>query len=152
MIPTDSERVVIQCNNEVIKGFVDQHKAEDLETLLGQSTRKMPEAITVRTESGELREIPTDQAKAVFFVKSFEGQMERDELKFFSHAPLVHGIWIQAEFRDGEVIEGIVHNSMHHLVERGFFLVPTDPGSNNKLIYVLKKALKDYRVLGIRAL
>jgi hypothetical protein len=53
-------------------------------------------------------------------------------------------------FLDGEVMEGIVHNSLHYLVDAGFFLLPTDPYSNNKLVYVAKNQLSDLRVLGTR--
>ena len=152
MQTSTSDRVVIRYNGEVIKGYLEQQKAEDLGGLLGQANRRIQDTLTVRLENGELKQVPTAKVKAIFFVKSFEGQSERDELKFFSHAPIVHGIWTQVHFLDGEVVEGIVHNSMHHLVDPGFFLIPTDPGSNNKLIYVTKSALKDYRVLGVRAL
>jgi hypothetical protein len=37
-------------------------------------------------------------------------------------------------------------------VDPGFFLLPTDPDSNNKLVYVLKSWLVDHRVLGMRKL
>jgi hypothetical protein len=30
--------------------------------------------------------------------------------------------------------------------------MPTDPGSNNKLVYVLKSWIADHRVLGVRKL
>jgi hypothetical protein len=59
---------------------------------------------------------------------------------------------MRVQFLDGEVIEGIVHNSVRYLVDPGFFLVPTHPGSNNKLIYVSKSQLADHRVLGTRNL
>jgi hypothetical protein len=59
---------------------------------------------------------------------------------------------MRVQFLDGEVIEGIVHNSIRYLVDPGFFLVPTHPGSNNKLIYVSKSQLADHRVLGTRNL
>jgi hypothetical protein len=65
-------------------------------------------------------------------------------------APTIRDLWVRLEFLDGEMIEGIVQNSVHCLIDDGFFLIPTDPGSNNKLLYVLKSALKEYRVLGMR--
>jgi hypothetical protein len=37
-------------------------------------------------------------------------------------------------------------------VDPGFFVLPTDPGSNNKLAYVMKSWLVDHRVLGMRKL
>ena len=59
---------------------------------------------------------------------------------------------MRVEFLDGEVMEGIVHNTLRFLVDPGFFLVPTDPDSNNRLVYVMKSWLKDHRVLGVRKL
>jgi hypothetical protein len=49
-------------------------------------------------------------------------------------------------------MEGIVYNSIRYLIDPGFFLLPTDPGSNNKLVYVLKSWLVDHRILGMRKL
>jgi hypothetical protein len=37
-------------------------------------------------------------------------------------------------------------------LDEGFFVIPTDPGSNNRLVFVLKSSIKDYRVLGMRDL
>ena len=99
-----------------------------------------------------MEDISATDTKAVFFVRSFEGDDRRTDLKFHTHAPIVHGIWLRVEFKDGEIIEGIVYNSMHYLIDPGFFLLPTDPGSNNKMVYVIKKGLKDCRVLGVRAI
>jgi hypothetical protein len=65
-------------------------------------------------------------------------------------APVTQGIWMRLQFRDGEVMEGIVCNSLRYLSEPGFFLLPTDPDSNNKLVYVMKSWLVDHRVLGMR--
>jgi hypothetical protein len=49
-------------------------------------------------------------------------------------------------------MEGIVYNSICYLVDSGFFLLPTDPDSNNRLVYVRKSWLTDHRVLGLRKL
>jgi hypothetical protein len=57
---------------------------------------------------------------------------------------------VRLQFRDGEVMEGIIYNSIRYLVDPGFFLLPTDPDSNNRLVYVRKSWLSDYRVLGMR--
>jgi hypothetical protein len=66
--------------------------------------------------------------------------------------PIVHGIWVRVEFLDGEVMEGIVHNTLRFLVDPGFFLIPSDTDSNNRLVYVMKSWLRDHRVLGVRKL
>jgi len=35
------------------------------------------------------------------------------------------------------------------MVDPGFFLLLTDPASNNRLVYVLKSWIVDHRVLGV---
>jgi hypothetical protein len=59
---------------------------------------------------------------------------------------------MRLQFLDGEVMEGIVYNSIRYLIDPGFFLLPTDPDSNNRLVYVRKNWLADHRVLGMRKL
>ena len=147
------DKVVVQAGGKVFKGHIESHQWEELEGLLVQGLRRLPDVLRLRSaDDDEFREIPLQGVKAVFFVKSFEGQGTRHDLKFFSNAPMVHGIWVQLQFKDGEIMEGIVFNGMHHLIEPGFFLHPTDPDGNNKLVYVLKSSLADFRVLGVRSL
>ena len=57
---------------------------------------------------------------------------------------------MRIEFFDTESIEGTVENSIHHLVEPGFFMKPPDPRSNNDILYVLKNSLINFRILGVR--
>ena len=35
-------------------------------------------------------------------------------------------------------------------MEDGFYLKPPDPNSNNRIMYVVKSALKDFTVLGVQ--
>jgi hypothetical protein len=147
------DKVVVQTGSQVFKGYIESQQWEELEGLLVQGPRRLPDVLRLRgVEDDAFQEIPIAGIKAVFFVKSFEGQGTRNYLKFFSNAPMVHGIWVQLQFRDGEIMEGIVLNGMHHLISPGFFLHPTDPDGNNKLIYVLKSSLTDFRVLGVRSM
>ncbi len=88
--------------------------------------------------------------KAVFFVSTFEGNRDQETVRFYANGPQVGKIWVEIVFHDGEVIEGCVQNSLRHLKDDGFFLLPSTPGSNNHLIYVNKASIVGYRVLGIR--
>lgn len=94
--------------------------------------------------------IKRDELKALFFVKSFEGQKEYREIKFFEKNPTIKGLWVQVRFYDRESLEGIVPNSLHFLVEPSFALKPPDPLSNNEVLFVIKSSLTDFRVLGVR--
>ncbi len=103
-------------------------------------------------DSDIVEEISAEDINAVFYVNSFEGDSEHEHLNFHTRAPIVHGIWMRLQFLNGEVMEGIVYNSIRYLVDPGFFLQPTDPDSNNRLVYVRKTWLADHRILGMRKL
>lgn len=148
-----SEKVVIQLGARTLRGYLDSVALNTVEELLSHAPPSSPESFRLRhLESDKVEEISANDVKAVFYVNSFEGDSDHKELNFHSRAPIVHGIWVRLQFRDGEVMEGIIYNSIRYLVDPGFFLLPTDPDSNNRLVYVQKSWLADYRVLGMRRL
>jgi hypothetical protein len=150
---TRSEKVVIQFGTRQIKGYLESTAWNTIEDLLSNAPSSLLETFRVhRLESDIVDEISTQDVKAIFYVNSFEGDSDHKELNFHSKTPIVHGIWMKIQFLDGEVMEGIVYNSIRYLVDPGFFMVPTDPDSNNKLVYVVKSWLADHRVLGLRKL
>ena len=150
---TKSERVVIQFGTRTVKGYLESPAWNTIEELLSGAPLSTPEILHVRLfESNSVEEISIKDVKAIFYVHNFDGDANHKEMSFYGKSPIVHGIWMRVQFLDGEVIEGIVHNSIRYLVDPGFFLVPTHPGSNNKLIYVSKSQLADHRVLGTRNL
>ncbi len=135
----------------MVKGFFETTVPTDLASLLENPSRKFPVHLKLQCENGHKdQEIDLRTAKAVFFVKSFEGDKKKHAVRFYANGPSVHGIWVEVRFHDGEVVEGVIHNSLHHLVEDGFLLSPSDPDSNNEVIYVLKSSIQNYRVLGVR--
>jgi hypothetical protein len=156
MIETDLsrlERIVIQCGTKTIKGYLVSPTSNTIEELLRNAPSSSPHAFLVRPlDSDVIEEISVENVKAVFYVNSFEGDSDHRQLNFHSLAPITHGIWMRFQFLDGEVMEGIVFNSIRYLLDPGFFLLPTDPASNNRLVYVLKSWLVDHRVLGVRKL
>ncbi|MGA2048865.1 MAG: hypothetical protein ABSG96_14300 [Terracidiphilus sp.] len=146
-----SEPVVVQFGTRTLKGYLESPVSNTIEDLLINAPPSSPETFRVRhLDSDVVEEVPTNGIKAVFYVNSFNGNSEHTNLNFHSRAPVAQGIWIRLQFKDGEVMEGIVNNSFRYLVDPGFFLLPTDPESNNKLVYVMKNWLVDHRVLGLR--
>lgn len=145
------EKVVVQLGSKTVRGYLDSLTWNTVEEVLSHAPQGSPESFRVRhLESDDVEEIPAAEIKAVFYVNSFEGDSDHKELHFYTRAPIVHGIWVRLQFVDGEVMEGIIYNSIRYLVDPGFFLLPTDPDSNNRLVYVRKSWLADYRVLGMR--
>jgi hypothetical protein len=150
MVSIKSEKVVVQFGSRTIKGYLESPTWNTIEELLSSAPQAAPEVFRIRLLDSD--EISIKDVKAVFYVNSFDGNPVRNHLNFHTRAPIVHGIWMRFQFLDGEVMEGIVLNSMRYLVDPGFFVLPTDPGSNNKLVYVVKSWLVDHRVLGLRKL
>lgn len=113
------------------------------------SPERLPEVFRVHPETGDAPvEIRVADSKAIFFVRSHEGDREYEETKFsIGHA--ASGLWVQAQFADGEVLEGYVMNSIDWLNGSGIWMSPTDRFSNNTLIYVPRSSLVQFHVLGV---
>ncbi len=85
---------------------------------------------------GARRMISFDELKAVFFVKSFEGDHRHQERKEGERPG--YGKKIRVEFKDGEEIVGFT--SGYSPGRPAFFVFPLDPASNNDRILVVTKS------------
>ena len=138
-------------DGRLIKGHTDAVASTDLDALLKRAAIFMPAEITIRSiDKGQTMTIPLASLKALYFVKSFEGLGQYKEIKFFEGHPPIEGLWVRMKFRDEECTEGVLRNSHHFLVDPGFLLKPPDPESNNEIVYVVKNALIEFQVLGVK--
>ncbi len=149
--PDNTYRIVIRFEDHAVRGLAEISDLGTIEQLLRSDPRPQLDSIQLRLlNSNELIDVETRNAKAVFFVKTFDGDLRHRALHFHEHAPIVPGLWVKVSFHDNEVIEGIISNTRDFVLEHGFFMMPTDPNGNNELIYVLKDRLKDFNILGMR--
>lgn len=97
-------------------------------------------------ERGNVHEVCCSDLKAVFFVKSFDGNRNHIEKNNFGEVDAVglRGLKVKVEFPDGEVIRGTSFG--YSRGRKGFFVIPVDPSSNNERIYVVTNRLRDVRV------
>jgi hypothetical protein len=147
----DTYRVIIRYEKHAVRGLVEPSELGSIEQLLRNDPMYPLDSIRLKLlDSGAVEDVSTKDAKAVFFVKTFEGDLRHRALHFHEHAATVPGLWVRVYFYDGEMIEGIISNTKDFVLETGFFLRPTDPNGNNRLVYVLKSGLKDFHVLGMR--
>lgn len=79
------------------------------------------------------------EVKAVFFVKTFEGDRE--------HRPPVNlqnaqgqGRRVTVTFKDGEELRGFTVG--YNPAKQGFFIVPADTEGNNQRVFVVNAAVK----------
>ncbi len=96
-------------------------------------------------EGTPAEEVRIKDLKAIFFVKNFEGNGTRRDLRGFVAAPpeTSQGKKIAVQFKDGELLCGY---SLSYSPERpGFFMFPADPGSNNMRVFVVKVATQDVK-------
>ena len=87
---------------------------------------------------GNVVTVDIDRIKAMFFVKSFEGDkkynyMYKDELFWV-------GDKIMVNFNDGEKLVG--YTEQLDCSPKGFFITPADLNGNNKYVFASKSAIK----------
>jgi len=96
----------------------------------------------VRPAEGPTLEVKLKELKALFFVRSLEGDMARHETRTLDPGdPRGHGSTpVALHFPDGEVMLGLTNRFPP--TRPFFFIVPVDAGSNNIRILVNRTAIK----------
>jgi hypothetical protein len=83
--------------------------------------------------------VPLGALKALFFVRSYEGDAKRvDDLDLANAKG--QGRKLAVTFADGETICGFT--SAYSKDKSGFFVIPADPNGNNARVFVLAAAVK----------
>jgi len=100
--------------------------------------------LLMETLQGEERLVPFSDVKAVFFVKSFTGDRRRHESKRFGPTSPRFGETVHVTFLDGEILLGRAVG--YRPEDRGFYLKPADPDSNNEMIYIPQTSVREVRV------
>jgi hypothetical protein len=138
-------------SGQVVKGYAELAMPLDSSGNPASPATAFPPSINVApADHSRPVAIPLGTLKALFFVKTFEGDAAYAETKFFNPEPNIQGLWVHLTFEDGEVTEGIVHNGLEILNDPGFLMKPPDPQSNNNAVYVMKSALTKFRVVGVK--
>ncbi|HEV8356210.1 MAG TPA: hypothetical protein VGQ17_05505 [Gemmatimonadales bacterium] len=99
-------------------------------------------ACHLRSEAGEVIEIPLADVKAIFFVKSFTGESTRHESKEprAGDSRLMGARRVRVLFEDGEEVVGLMNRFPP--ITPFFFMLPIDPESNNIRILINGAAVK----------
>jgi hypothetical protein len=113
------------------------------------SLPRLPDVIYVQHLAGGVSStVRVDDVKAVFFVRTPDGNAEHEEVKFFSDTETLD-LWVQVRLLDGESLEGRVENSIGLLAEPGFWLRTIDSAANNLMVYVPKSSAVEFHVMGL---
>lgn len=121
-------------DNKVVARYLDGR------VLKGVTRDFSPNRVSFHIEAhgtGEMVELRCRHLKALFFVRSLDGDSSRQDLRGFVEGPAetAQGRKIAVRFRDDEFVCGY---TLSWSPDRdGFFLFPSDSGSNNQRIYVI---------------
>jgi hypothetical protein len=91
----------------------------------------------------DVHTVKLNDLKAVFFVNTLEGNKlnpHKSPKKSKSREREPIGKAIKVFFYDGEIMKGKSHS--FHLDKLGFFMTPSDEGSNNERVFVVLKSVE----------
>lgn len=85
-------------------------------------------------------EVSTSLVKAIFFVKSFDGDKDHPSPDDFSVESLENasGLKVKVTFSDGELMYGTTHG--YSPERNGFFVFPADKTINNERVFVMRES------------
>jgi hypothetical protein len=89
----------------------------------------------------KIMEVSMSLVKAVFFVKSFEGNRAHETHEEFSMQNFKFddvSLKVRVDFLDGEVMYGMTHGYAPN--RKGFFVFPADKDTNNQRVFVIREA------------
>jgi len=124
----------VDLNNLVVARYLD---GRVLKGMTRDFSANRPAFHVEAVETNEIVELRCRHLKALFFVKSHDGDPGRNDIRGFLEAPpeTAQGRKIAVRFRDAEFLCGYTLSWSPD--REGFFLFPADPGSNNQRVYVV---------------
>ena len=140
------EKAVLRfLDGTILKGYLEGFTEEALEITL--------RAVEAKTKTT----VDTNGLKAIFFVKTFEGDRQYNEKKSYGIRK-AKGRRTFVKFKDGEDMVGFIEGKVPWekgfflSVQRtkklkGFYLLPADDGSNNNRVFVFAGAVRDVTIV-----
>ena len=131
----NKQMVIIRfLDGRIIRGYIDKFSQQNSH-------------ISIVDEKSNKQSIQLNQLKAVFYVKSFEGNKHYAEKKTFRETKQ-KGKKILVRFKDGESLTGHLEGDVPwergfflEPKKGGFFLIPSDYKSNNRRVFVVSEAV-----------
>ncbi len=114
------------------------------------------DGVDLLDSAGRVSRLVLSEIKTIAIVKDFnsddEVDPERMGRKSFLGRPRGEGLWLKVEFRDGDLLEGLVHFDVQFMdvfmVDYGFRMVPPDARSNTQSLFIPRVAVTKVEVLG----
>lgn len=133
----ERQKIILRfVDGRIIRGYIGKFSPSD-------------ESVSIEDELSNNQIVKISDLKAIFFVKSFEGDKKYSDRKAFTQ-PTVSGKRVFVRFFDGESMMGYIEGKLpwekgFFLEQKkgGFFLVPVDNRSNNTKVFVVAGSVQD---------
>ena len=130
------------------KAVIRRFQKEPLAGYVNPASYLQPAGVDLLSALGNVSTVPYEEIKTISFVRDFEGAGETGR-RVFNTRPKMEGLWVSLQFRDGEVLEGIMPNNLLQLEPYGFTVIPPDPYSNHQRVFIPRAAVESVEVLGV---
>ena len=131
------------------KVYVRRFGLDNLEGWVDPQQYLRSEGIELITRAAQPVVVPYGQVRAVYFVRDFGKDPERDQRKEFISRPKLGGLWIRAQFVDGGELEGVIPNDLQTLCQPGVTFTPPNSKGLTRRVFVPQVALHSCVVMGV---
>lgn len=129
--------------NKVVARFADGHTLKGMTADFSPAKDIFHVSPADAPDTADPLEVRATELKALFFVKSLEGDRGYDETREFDPMKPAVARRIKVVFKDGEVLVGTTTGYRPN--RPGFFLEPADDRSNNERCYVVSADTREVR-------
>jgi hypothetical protein len=130
------------------KAVIRRFEKESLAGYVNPVSYLQPTGVELLSAQGNVAIVTYDEIKSIAFVRDFDAGPE-PERRLFNTRPKMEGLWVRLQFRDGDVMEGVLPNNLLQVEYHGFTVIPPDPYSNQQRVFVPRMALRAVAVLGV---
>jgi hypothetical protein len=99
-------------------------------------------------QAGKVVLIELNEIKSVDFVRDLDDATAVGR-KTFPSRPRTEGLWVRLNFKDNDMMEGVLPNDLVQLSPEGYLITPPDTRSNIQRIFVPRTALETLTVLAV---
>ena len=131
------------------KVLISRFERETISGFVNPATWLQPAGLELLTTEGAVALVPYGEIKVVSFVRDFDQEAARRELRTFGSRPKFEGLWVRLRLRDGDWMDGVMPNDLLAVESEGYSMIPPDPDSQNQRLFVPRAAISEIRVLGV---
>jgi hypothetical protein len=139
---------VIVAASTTKKAVVRRFEKEALRGYINPISYLQLTGIELLSLEGNVSIVPYSDVKMVAFVRDFDNAAPSAR-QVFQTRPKMEGLWLRLEYRDGEVIEGVMPNNLLQMETHGFSIIPPDAHGNMQRVFIPRTALRSVQVLGV---